>query len=107
MAGSDDVGTAKNEAELSYNDPNVTLPTLDSPSVPRMGLLRCTRGAWGRTQPWRLGVTAGQSAALPSACEWGCARGIPPPLESPPGPWTPFTILKRQSPPVGGGGMVF
>ena len=32
MAGSDDVGTAKNEAELSYNDPNVTLPTLDSPS---------------------------------------------------------------------------
>ena len=34
MAGSDDVGTAKNEAELSYNDPNVTLPTLDSPSVP-------------------------------------------------------------------------
>ena len=30
MAGSDDVGTAKNEAELSYNDPNVTLPTLDT-----------------------------------------------------------------------------
>ena len=34
LACSDDVGTAKNEAELSYNDPNVTLPTLDSPSVP-------------------------------------------------------------------------
>ena len=50
-------------------------------------------GVRGGTQPWRLGVTAGQLSArlplaLPSALayECGCARGIPPPRESPPGP---------------------
>ena len=54
--------------------------------------------AYERAQPWRLGVTAGQStaglsAALPFAfaCEWGYARGISPPREPPPSPrGTPF-----------------
>ena len=43
-------------------------------------------GVRGGTQPWRLGVTAGQlfarlPLALPFALayECGCARGIPPP----------------------------
>ena len=47
----------------------------------------------GWTQPWRLGVTAGQLSArlplaLPSALahECGRARGISPPRESSPGP---------------------
>ena len=50
-------------------------------------------GVRGWTQPWRLGVTAGQLSArlplaLPSALAYECgrARGIPPPRESPPGP---------------------
>ena len=47
-------------------------------------------GVRGWTQPWRLGVTAGQlSARLPIALpfalahECGCARGIPPPESLP------------------------
>ncbi len=49
MAVSDEVGTAKNEAELSYNDPNVTLPTLDSPPVP-LGELSSPTSPSGRRE---------------------------------------------------------
>ena len=49
MAGSDEVGTAKSEAELSYNDPNATLPTLDSPSVP-LGELSSQTSPSGRRE---------------------------------------------------------
>lgn len=47
-------------------------------------------GRQGWTQPWRLGVTAGQLSArlplaLPSALAYECgrARGIPPPESLP------------------------
>ena len=38
MDGHGDVITAKNEVELDFNDPNESLPTQNSPSVPLVAL---------------------------------------------------------------------
>ena len=56
------------------------------------------------THPSPGSAIAGQSAALPCAYEWGCARGIPPPGESSHGPHfrVPRSTLGRGPSPLVG-----
>ena len=48
MDGHDDVITAKNEAELDFNDPNETLPTQNFHSIPLVALFAVV--AWRTTR---------------------------------------------------------
>ena len=67
MDGQDDVSTAKNEAELIFNDPNATLPTQYSPSVPVVALSSPPSPSGRRESAFPPTVSEMQLAAIHAA----------------------------------------
>ena len=65
--GHGDVITAKNEAELDFNDPNESLPTQNSPSVPLVALSSPSSPGGRRESTFSPTAPAAQLAAIHAA----------------------------------------